>query len=278
MDAGIPQAIQNLTVKFHYNDIASVEQLFAQYPNQVACLIMEVETTEGPQDGFLEKVRRACHQNGALLIFDEIITGFRRHLNGAQGLHGVTPDLSTFGKALGNGFSVSALLGKREVMELGGLRQRERERVFLLSQTHGAENHGLAAATAVMEVYRSQDVIGALRCRGERLIDGARQAITACGVEGYFDVIGHPSNLIYVTRDAEHNRSQEFRTLFMQEIIRRGIIGPSFVVSFSHTDADIDRTIDVLGETLKVYARALNDGVDQHLEGRSVRPVIRKFN
>ena len=136
MAAGIPQVVRDLTVKFRYNDIESVHTLFTQYPDRIACLVMEPERTELPRNGFLRQVQEACRANGALFILDEIITGFRVHLQGAQKLHGVTPDLATFGKGMGNGFSVSALVGRREVMRLGGL-DHERERVFLLSNTFG---------------------------------------------------------------------------------------------------------------------------------------------
>jgi glutamate-1-semialdehyde 2,1-aminomutase len=279
MNTGIPKAIQDLTVAFHYNDIGSLAGLFAQFPGEIACLVMEVETTEcHPQPGYLEAVQRLCHANGALLIFDEIITGFRLALGGVYALHGVEPDLCTFGKALGNGFSISALTGRREIMELGGLVQQDRERVFLLSQTYGAENQNLAAAIETMNIYRSIDVVGVLRRQGERLEAGVKQMVAAQGVEGYFDVIGHPSNLIYVTRDTEKKRSQWYRALFMQEIIKRGVIGPSFVISYSHSDDDVDRTIEVVGEALQVYRRALNDGVEKYLVGRPVKPVFRKFN
>jgi glutamate-1-semialdehyde 2,1-aminomutase len=279
MNAGIPQLVQDLTVKFNYNDIDSLEQMFTQYPGQIACMIMEVETTEGrPEPGYLENARRVCHENGALLIFDEIITGFRLNLGGVQNLHGVAPDLTTFGKAMGNGFSISALAGNREIMELGGLAQTKRERVFLLSQTYGAENQNLAAAIETMKFYQSVDVTGTMRKQGERLMVGVRQKIAEQGVEGYFEVIGHPSNLIYVTRDPEKQRSQWYRALFMQEIIKRGVIGPSFVISYAHSNDDVDRTIEVVGEALKVYGRALNDGAEKHLTGRPVKPVFRKFN
>jgi glutamate-1-semialdehyde 2,1-aminomutase len=279
MNAGIPQAIQDLTVNFRYNDIGSLEKMFAQYPGQVACIIMEVETTEDrPEPGYLENVLRVCHANGAVVIFDEIITGFRLNLGGVQSLHGVSADLTTFGKALGNGFSISALTGKREIMELGGLVQNERERVFLLSQTYGAENQNLAAAIETIKFYQSVDVVGTMRRQGERLAAGVREKIAEQGVDGYFDVLGHPANLIYVTRDPEKNRSQAYRALFMQEIIKRGVIGPSFVISYAHSDDDVDRTIEVVGEALQVYRRALNDGAEKHLIGRPVKPVFRKFN
>src|SRR5262245_10722311 len=150
VSAGIPKVVADLTVAFHYNDIAGVKALFERYPERIACLVLEPATHQEPMNGFLHETQRLCRQHGALLIFDEMITGFRWHLNGAQTLYGVDPDLSAFGKALGNGFSVSALVGKREIMELGGL-DHPKDRVFLLSTTHGAETHALAAAQAVME-------------------------------------------------------------------------------------------------------------------------------
>jgi glutamate-1-semialdehyde 2,1-aminomutase len=276
MNAGIPQAIQDLTVKFHFNDLQSVRELFEAYPGQIACLVMEAETAVAPVGEFLSETLRLCHEHGALLILDEIITGFRWHVGGAQKMYDIVPDLSTFGKALGNGFSISALAGKREIMELGGL-QHEKERVFLLSQTHGAENHVLAAARATMCVYEREPVIETLDRQGKRLAAGVSQVIESNSVGGYFELAGRPCNLIFMTRDQEKNRSQPFRTLFLQEIIRRGIIGPSLVVSYSHSDEAIDRTVEAIDGALGVYARALDEGVEKYLTGRPVQPVMRKF-
>lgn len=277
MSAGIPESIRNLTVEFRYNNLASIRALFEQYSGQIACLIMEAETAVPPADDFLHQVQQLCRTNGAILILDEIITGFRWHLGGAQAVHNITPDLCTFGKALGNGFSVAALAGKREIMELGGL-YHEQERVFLLSTTFGAETHALAAALKVMQVYEQEGVIEFLYRQGERLVQGINQAIIANDLEGYFEVAGKPCNLIYATRDSEGNRSQPFRTLFLQETIKRGVIMPSLVVSYSHTDEDIDCTIDAIADALKVYRAALEDGIEHYLIGRSVKPVFRKFN
>jgi glutamate-1-semialdehyde 2,1-aminomutase len=277
MSAGIPQAVQNLTVKFQYNDLASVKGLFYQYPGKIACLIMEAETMEPPVKGFLHEVKRVCHENGALLILDEIITGFRWHNGGAQAVHDITPDLSTFGKALGNGHSIAALAGRRDIMELGGLHHGQ-ERVFLLSTTFGAEHHSLAAAMEVMRIYQQEPVIKHLYQQGERLRQGINQAIAIHGLHDYFGVLGKPCNQIYFTRDQNKERSQAFRTLFLQETIKRGVIMPSLVVSYSHTDADIDRTVDAISGALGVYRMALEEGVEKHLVGRSVKPVFRKFN
>src|SRR4029077_11423436 len=131
------EAVRNLTVTFRYNDIASVERLFQQYPDGLAALIMEPATTEEPRDGFLQKVRQLCRMHGTVFILDEMITGFRMHLRGAQALFDVVPDLSSLGKSLVHRVTVAALVGRRCIMELGGLTPGNRK-VFLVSTTHGA--------------------------------------------------------------------------------------------------------------------------------------------
>ena len=162
-------------------------------------------------------------------------------------------------------------------MELGGL-HHVRERVFLLSTTHGAETHALAAARATLSVYQSHGVIERLYRQGERLRAGVHECLMRHGVAAYFALEGRPCNLVYVTKDMKGERSQAFRTLFLQELIRGGVIAPSFVVSFSHSDEDIDHTIAVVDQALQVYARALDDGIDKHLIGRPVKPVNRRHN
>jgi glutamate-1-semialdehyde 2,1-aminomutase len=276
MNAGIPKPIIDLTLKFGYNDLLSLRELFDEHAGQIACVLMEAEAVTPPNSGYLTAVKELCEQRGAVLIFDEMITGFRWHLGGAQKFHGVIPHLSTFGKAMGNGFAISALAGKREMMRLGGMDHNE-ERVFLLSTTHGAETHVLAAWLEISRIYREQHVIAYLWRQGEKLRAGINQAIELHGLGGKFELIGRPCNLIYQTKDQEGKSSQPFRTLFLQELIRRGILAPSFVVSFSHSDEDIERTIDVVDQALAVYARALEDGVDKYLVGRPVKPVNRRL-
>jgi glutamate-1-semialdehyde 2,1-aminomutase len=277
MNAGIPKAIRNLTVSFRYNNIASVEALFAEHSNRIACLILEPATTDEPKDDYLQHVKDLCEKNGSLLILDETITGFRWHVSGAQASYNVVPHLSTFGKAMGNGFAIAALAGEREIMKLGGL-EHAGERVFLLSTTHGAEAHSLAAALETLNIYRRFDVIGHLARQGERLRTGINQSIRRHGITDHFELQGRPCNLIFVTKDRAGQRSQAFRTLFLQELIRWGVIGPSFVVSYSHEDKDIDHTIEAVDQALTIYARALEDGVAKYVEGRPVKPVFRKYN
>jgi glutamate-1-semialdehyde 2,1-aminomutase len=277
MKAGIPEAIQRLTIKFHYNDIDSVKAIFEQHPGQISCLIMEPATVVDPVDNYLHDVRDLCQRNGAVLIFDEMITGFRWPMGSGQRCYDVRPDLCTFGKAMGNGFSISALVGRKEIMELGGLRHGK-ERVFLLSLTHGAELHCLAAALEVMRVYQRENVVDRLMEQGGKLISGIEKEIQRLNLGEYFQLLGKPSNLIYATRDQNKERSQPFRTLFLQETLKRGVIMPSLVVSLAHCDHDIEHTIEAVGEALEIYSRALNEGVEKHLIGRPVKPVFRQFN
>jgi len=277
VNAGIPSAISDLTLKFKYNDLDSAAALFAAYPGEIAALILEAETAIAPAPGFLEQLKALCHQHGALLILDEMITGFRWHNGGASAYYGFRADLACYGKALGNGFAISALTGRREIMDLGGIRHSE-PRVFLLSTTHGAESSGLAAARAVMRAYQDLPVVDTMWRQGERLASGVRRVVTELGIGDYFQVMGQPCNLVFATRDQNKQPSQPFRTLFLRETLRRGLIMPSMVVSFSHSDAVIDATIERVGEALRVYKRALEDGIDHHLHGRPVQPVMRRLN
>ncbi|TCC05613.1 glutamate-1-semialdehyde 2,1-aminomutase [Kribbella soli] len=277
MSAGIPAEIGDLTVAFPYGDLAATEDLFRQHDGEIACLILEAATQLDPPAGYLEGLRDLVHRHGALLIFDEMITGFRLSAAGAQGLFGVTPDLSTFGKALGNGFAVSALAGKRDYLERGGLRDSH-ERVFLLSTTHGAETHALAAAVAVMDVYAAEDIPARLHERGERLTKGVREVAAAAGVQDHVVVRGRPSNLVFATLDEQLQPSQLYRTLFLRELITGGVIGPSFVVSSALTDADIDRTVEVVAGACAVYRQALDaQDIQAFIGGRPVKPVFRRF-
>ncbi|HMW24152.1 MAG TPA: glutamate-1-semialdehyde 2,1-aminomutase [Burkholderiaceae bacterium] len=277
MGAGIPPEVPRLVLKFDYNDRAGLQALFDAHPGRIACVLMEAARIDEPEGDYLHWVKETAHAQGALLVFDEMITGFRWHTGGAQALYGVTPDLATFGKALANGFSVSALTGRREFMRLGGI-DHDRERVFLLSTTHGAQTHELAAAIATMRFYRDHPVIETLHARGRRLREGIAQVAAAASLSAQIGVVSRDCNLLFYTRDAAGQPSQPLRTLFMQELIRHGILAPSFVVSWSHSEADIDRTIEAVARALPVYRQALDaNSVDGLLDGPSVKPVFRRF-
>lgn len=274
---GIPDVIRQMTVTFKYNDLQSLQDLFDAYPDQISCIFLEPEKNDSPLDNYLEKAQKLCHRHGALFILDEMITGFRWHLGGAQTQYNVIPDLSTFGKAMGNGFAISALAGKREIMELGGLYHRK-ERVFLLSTTHGAETHALAAFLAVVKTYKAYNIVDFLRRQGQLLKTGLDECIESHHLRDFVSVVGHPSCLVLTTADHQGPGSQPFRTLYLQETIRRGILAPNLVVSFAHKDEQINRTIGMMESVLHIYRKALDEGIGKYLRGRSIQPVYRKWN
>lgn len=278
MDGGIPQATKDLTVKFRYNDIASVEALFAHYPGRIAGIILEAEKTDAPKDGFLQKLHALARKEGALFILDEMITGFRWSNGGAQALHGLDPDLSTWGKAMSNGFSVSALAGKREFMRLGGLDHTDKPRVFLLSTTHGAETHGLAAAIATMKVYQNEPVIAENNRKGERLKRELTDVAARHGVSERVRILGPDCCLLFTSGDRDGKPSQGMRTLLLQELIKRGVLAPSLVISYAHSEEDISKAIDAFDGALAIYRRALDDGYEKYLVGPPSQIVYRAFN
>jgi glutamate-1-semialdehyde 2,1-aminomutase len=277
MSAGIPESVQQLTTTFKYNDMESVRAMFEVHPNSIACVILEPEKYGPPEDGFLHALRDACHEHGTVFVLDEMITGFRWHDQGCQRMHDIVPDLSCWGKGMSNGFSVSALSGKKEIMELGGLKH-DKERVWLLSGTHGAETHGLAAMLATLRVYQEEPVIDTMWSQGKKLAEGVEQVAAKHGLQDHIPVLGRPCCVVFGSKDQDGNPSQPFRTLLIQENLKRGVMTPSLIISYSHTDEDIERTVDAFDGSLEIYARALEDGFEGYLEGRAVQPVWRKYN
>lgn len=276
MPSGIPASVRELTVGFPYGDLEALAQLFAALPGRIAAVFLEVESASlEPPEGYLQGLLDLAHAHGALVVFDEMITGFRWALAGAHSLHGVVPDLCTFGKGIANGFSVSALTGRREVMELGGL-NTDSDRVFLLSTTHGAEGPGLAALRATIEVHRAEGTAARLASAGAALRAAVEPVIDAAGLSDHLLLRGRDCNLVFATHDAEGNPSQQMRTLFMRQLILNGVVGPSFVVSSALTDIDIELTARAVEAALPLYATALESGVTADmLGGPSVKPVFR---
>jgi glutamate-1-semialdehyde 2,1-aminomutase len=278
VNAGIPNAVRNLTKRFRYNSVESLEAVFAEHPNQVAAVILEAVTVEEPQPGFLQGVRDLCSREGAILIFDEIITGFRFAARGAQSYFGVTPDLSTWSKAIGNGLSVSALCGRKDVMERGGLRH-EHDRVFLLSNTFGGETHHLAALREVANRVFAGGVIERIWEVGRQLKSGFTAAATAAGIGEHARITGYDCSPIQTFTDSDGAPSPALRTLFLQEMVRRGVLIPYIAPSAAHSDEDIRITVDAAGESFEILAKALASGTtDGLLIGEPTKPVFRQRN
>ena len=274
MSAGIPEATRRLTLQFSYNDLPDVARLFDAHPGRIAAVILEAETVQPPAPGYFDGLHRMCDQHGALLILDETITGFRWHERGAQFVHDIEPDLSTFGKGIANGYPLSALTGRRDVMRLGGFVD-DADRVFLLSLTSGAQPWALAAMLTVIDTVQRERTSERLLQIGGELRRGVEDVVADAGLSSYFQLRGRDCNLIYVARDAAGQPSQAFRSLVLQELVDRGILAPSFVVCAAHDQAAIGQVVEAVAELMPLYRRALESGVEQVLRGRPVRPAIR---
>ncbi|HEX3032892.1 MAG TPA: glutamate-1-semialdehyde 2,1-aminomutase [Bacillota bacterium] len=277
MDAGVPEENKLLTLQFNYNDIASLEKLFAQYPNDIAAVILEPATTEEPQDHFLHKIKALCQKHQTVFILDEMITGFRWDLQGACKYYDIEPDLVTFGKGMANGFSVAALGGKKEIMDLGGL-FHDQERVFLISTTHGAEMCGMGAFVETLKVYQELNVVDRIWKSGELLCKGMNQIARDLGILDYIEFVGVPCSPNFITKDSSGNASLEFRTLFVQEMIKNGVLMPWVAICYEHQEAEINLALEAGQKSLEVYKKALAEGVDKYLVGRAIKPVFRKKN
>lgn len=275
---GIPEEFYNLTLNFHYNDIDSLAILFDQYPNQIAGVILEPATSAHPQNGFLHDVKDICHKNGALFILDEMITGFRWHMQGAQVYYNIEPDLCTFGKGMANGFSVCALAGKKEFMKIGGIKEEGTERVFLTSTTHGAEMCGLGAFVKTIEFYQKNNVVDHLWSYGHKLISGINNIAAEFGIQDYFEATGIPCSPNYITKDKTGNPSLSFRTLFSQEMIKNGVLMPWIAISYAHNEKELNYTMNAVKNALQVYSYGLEEGVEKYLMGPAIKPVFRTFN
>ena len=287
---GIPEEQTTLTLKFNYNDIKSLERLFEEYPNQIAAVMLEPATTVGPIEmngpktnhgkayTFLHAVKDLCARNGSVFILDEMITGFRWDINGAQGFYDVNPDISTFGKAMANGFAVAALTGRKDIMGIGGILDKGAERVFLASTTHGAEMSALGAFIKTTEILKRENVIDHIWQYGRALIEGMNSLAKDYGIEEYFRVEGYGCSPNYVTLGKDQNPSFSFRTLYSQEMVKRKILMPYIALCFSHNDNELNMTLDAVRGALCVYKNALDDAIDKCLHSQIIKPVFRKYN
>lgn len=277
VNAGVPDDISKLTLQFEYNNIDSVRKLFEQYKGQIAALIMEPIEFDIPKNNFLQEVGKLCKEYGVVYILDEMISGFRWDIQGAAKYYNVVPDLVTYGKGMANGFSVAALGGKREIMELGGLIPGK-ERVFLISTTHGAEMSSLGAFVETIKVYQELNVVHHLWKVGKSLVEGMSEIATELGINKYFYFEGDYCSPNFITKDQNGNVSMEYRTLFCQEMIKEGILMAAISLCYEHSDEDIEKTLNAARKALKVYKMALESSVDKFLEGRPMKVVFRKYN
>ncbi len=278
LNRGVPKETRDLTLKFNYNDIQSCRDLFERYSGKIACFLLEPISFISPQNDFLSELKSLCEKNGALLIFDEVVSGFRFSLGGVQEMVGVTPHLSAFGKGMANGFSVSALVGQTEFMRLGGI-DHEEERVFLLSTTHGGETHSLAAAIATIDEIEKNNAIEHFWTVGEKLSNGVDKIALDVGAQSYVKVGGYSVKPSFSFYDETGVPSMAARTLFLQETIKQGLMMPYVVPSFAHKNEDIDLALECIRNALiKMKSAAEGPGMLAEISGDVVKPVFRKYN
>lgn len=266
---GVPQSTKQLSHLFGYNDLESLEHCFREQPGQIAAVIMEPVSSAAPQPGFLEGVAEMTRAHGALLIFDEIITGFRWDAGGAQAFFGITPDMACFGKGMANGMPIAAVVGKREVMQIF-------ERIFF-SYTFGGETLSLAAAECVLRQMREAPVIDHLWRMGERLMAGCADLIQKAGLSQSVSITGYPPRFLLRFADAEGWEANSFKTLFIQEAARRGILTTgAHNLSYGHQSSDIERTLDVYREIFACLHSVVESGrIEEALECPPTAPVFR---
>lgn len=266
---GVPAAVRQLTHSFQYNDAASLEDLLKRHPGEFAVVILEPMNIVEPQRGFLEAVKALAHTHGALLVFDETITGFRFARGGAQEYFGVIPDLATFGKGLANGYPLSAVAGSEEVMRL-------MEEIFF-SFTFGGEALSLAASSATLDKLRREPVIEALRERGTQLADGVRELIEKHAIADLVEICGNPVWTFLKVKSAGDYSEWQLKTLVLQELFARGIlmIG-THNLSYAHSRADIERLLAVYDEVFPIVHAAVRKGqMEKLLQTRPLEPLFR---
>lgn len=285
-NSGVPPEISKLTVTFESCNIDSLLKLFEKYPNQIAAVITEPERLTCSScncklkiDSFLKKAIKLTKSNGALFILDEMVTGFKVGFPGAITKYNISPDLTTWGKGIANGFSFCALTGKKEVMQLGGIKNNKREKVFLISTTHGGETHAIRAFIKTLQKFKRDDILSHNHNIGDRIITLSRNAILLEGLDAYIKVIPCKWVVGYVFCDNNGNISNDFRTLFMQVMIKNAILFQGiFIPCFSHKEEEIKLFIKGFQKALKVYKKALKSDIKNYLVGEATKPVFRKFN
>ncbi|MEK7773702.1 MAG: aminotransferase class III-fold pyridoxal phosphate-dependent enzyme, partial [Deltaproteobacteria bacterium] len=245
---GIPAVLKDFMHPFEYNRIETLEKVFSENPGKIAGVIMEVPGSDPEVDlatgkNFLQQVRDAAHRNGAVFILDEIVTGFRYSMGGAQKYYGVTPDLAAFGKGMANGFSISAIVGKKEFM-------KELDEVFF-SMTYSGDTVGLAAAKATINELIEKPVIEHIWELGAILHNEINEFAARLGAN--FRIIGKPPRGGLSIRNAKGEDDLILKSLFLQETVKRGILygGPIFI-SYSHSAEDVKKTVEASCEAIEV--------------------------
>ncbi|WP_224270995.1 aspartate aminotransferase family protein [Haloprofundus salinisoli] len=272
LNRGVPEAVGKHTERFEYNDIESLERIFDENPGDVAAIVTTPVNLDAPEDDFLEQLREIADREGAVLVFDEILTGFRFSLGGAQQYFGVEPDLACFAKGMANGYPISALVGRSDVMSTIS------DSDFVYSMTYAGEALSLAATKAAIEVQQRENVHEHIFEQGSKLVEGYDELASEYGLEGVTGVNGFSPRFKMWFRDEDGNADRLAKSLFMQEAHKRGVLfTDGHLPSYSHSDEDVEIMLSVYRDCMEILADAVKeDAVEDYLEGEPVGATLRE--
>jgi glutamate-1-semialdehyde 2,1-aminomutase len=266
---GVPKALAGTIYPFRYGDLNMLEDLLQQHAGEVACVIMEPMRSENPPVGYLEGVRELATQHEVVLIFDEVSTGPRPSLGGAQEYLGVTPDMSVWAKAMSNGYAMGAVVGKRWAMEPAS--------GMFVSSTYWSDTIGITAALTTLRELRRRNAVAHIHRIGRLIKEQMNAAIAEVGIDA--ECAGcdwHPGVRFYVNDAA---LQKKVITLYVQEMAKRGIFTISaFYINAAHSADDVAQTVAAAKEAFAVIKDGLdNNRVDKLLEARVIEDSFRRL-
>ena len=268
-DIGVPSAVKLLTHKFIFNDADSLKSLFKKYPNKFACVILEPAGLVPTDINFLKTIKKLCKENGTLLIFDEIISGFRINMGGAQLEYGVKPDLSCFGKGIANGYPLSAIVGSKKIMIL-------MEEIFF-SSTFGGETISLAASIATIDKMKKYNVVKVTRKFGQSLIKELNNICEANNMNSFMrisDIDWWPQIII----DNPPIENFLYISLLRQELLKEGImVNSTFNLCYAHSKTGVleDTIIRFKEAILKLQSYLDTSNPKKFLKGELIQTTFK---
>jgi glutamate-1-semialdehyde aminotransferase len=262
-NSGIPKGLHNTIITTEYNDIQKINDLFEKYPDQIAGFILEPVQLEPPKDNYLQQLKNICHKHNALLIFDEIVTGFRFAPGGAQAYFNVIPDMACFGKGIANGMPLSCVTGKKKIFDT------VKDKIFI-STTFGGEMLSLAAAKSNIEEIRNNNVVEYIWNIGNKIQTKANKIFKANNVD--LQCVGYPPRLLIISTYKDEKHDALLRSLFLQEVVKRGVLMAwQMFPMFTHTSEDIKSTLEAFEGSAQVCKEAIEkNDIEGYLEGKPV--------
>ncbi len=283
---GVPDEVSDLTITFKSCNLDSLKALFEEYPNQIAAVITEPEKPHCSNcscvlssGDYLQQAIQFTQENGAVFILDEMISGFKVDFPGAISKYNLSPDLATWGKGIANGFSFCALTGKKEIMDLGGIKNQGEEKIFLISTTHGGETHSIRAGIKTIEEFKDKNVIEHNHRIGNLIIDKTQEIINLMQLEDFIEVTPCPWMIVFSFKNNNQDICNGHRTYFLQEMINENILFQGiFVPCLSHSHKEATFFINAFEKVVRKYKVILDSGYKDFLSGEPTKAVFRKYN